>query len=94
MSSVEKRTILLDALVNVEKSGSGKKLHDHGGGDDGRDTQLHQRSTIGREDDSHPIERISPAGSMHTVDRDLTADKVDEQNDTSPDHLFSKKRLK
>ena len=39
-----------------------EKLHDKSRRHDERDSELHERSSVGREDDSEPVERIGGVG--------------------------------
>jgi hypothetical protein len=41
----EELPVLLDALINVEKLNTSKKLHHHGRSHDGGNTELHQGTT-------------------------------------------------
>ena len=58
LSSIEESSVLW-GVSNLQNLGSGQELHDEGGGDDGRDTQLHEGAAIGGHDHSQPVEWIS-----------------------------------
>jgi len=68
-------------------------LHDHGGSDDGGDTELHESTSVGSEDGSHPVEGIRLFTLDDTVEGNLAAEQVDKHNDTSPDLLGLKRDL-
>jgi len=58
LSALEQLAIFLVGLINGDDVGTGKQLHDETSGDDRGDTELHQGTTVGGQDDTHPIERI------------------------------------
>ena len=53
-----KKCSVLGRVADFDDFGAGEELHDHAGSDDGRNSQLHQSSSIRSQDDSHPIKRI------------------------------------
>ena len=59
-------------------------LHDEARRDDGGDAQLHQRATVGRQDDAHPVERVGRLAGGHAVQWDLAAHQEDEQRHDGP----------
>lgn len=73
LSTIKEFFLFSDVLINLDKFSSGEQLHNHGGGDDGGDTQLHKRTSVGGQDDSDPIERIWSGLLDNTVEWDLTA---------------------
>ena len=67
-----------------------KHLHNHTGCNDRRDTQLHDGSTVGGQNDTHPVERIRGLGRLNTIDGDLATDKENKQSNGSPKKLLAK----
>lgn len=51
-------------------------------------TELHERSSVGGEDDSHPVEGVCRLVGSNAVQRNLTADEEDGQRDESPQNLL------
>lgn len=58
LSPTEESAVLLQGVVDLDEASTGEELNDHPGGDDGGDTQLHERPSIRRQDDSHPVQRV------------------------------------
>lgn len=58
LSTTKERTVFLQAKVDVDQIGTGQKLHDHSRGDDWRDSEFHEGTSVGGEDDPHPVERV------------------------------------
>lgn len=50
--------ILLETKVDFDEVSTGEELHNHSRGDNGTDTQFHQRSAVRGQNDTHPVERI------------------------------------
>jgi hypothetical protein len=86
--------IFLDVVVNLNDTGTSEELHDETGSNNRTDSELHKRSAVGSEDDSHPVERIGGLGRLNTIDRDLAAHQEDEQSDGSPEKLLTEWDLK
>ena len=57
LGSVEEGAVL-GSVSNLNEFCSSQELHDQARGDDGGDTQLHESSSVGGEDDSDPVEWI------------------------------------
>jgi len=74
-------------LIDFDKFGSIEKLHNHRCSDNGGNTELHESSSVGGENGSHPIEWIGLFALDDTVEWDLTAKQINEDDDTSPDLL-------
>lgn len=55
LSSLVKLTVGLEVKVDIDHVGTSKELENHAGGDDGGDTQLHQCSTVTRDNHSQPV---------------------------------------
>jgi hypothetical protein len=68
----------------VDNLGSSQQLHHQPRGDDGTNTQLHQRSSVGGQNDSQPVKRIGRVGRVDSVQRHLSAHQKDEQSHRSP----------
>ena len=88
LGGLEQGPILLRAHVNVDEFGAGGQLHDHRGSDDWRDTKLHERALVGGQNDTKPVQRVSTLLTDRAVERDLTADEVEEEHDGGPKHLL------
>lgn len=58
LSRSEELALLLVRLVNLKDTRAGQELHDNTGGDNGGNTELHQSTTVGSEDDTNPVEGI------------------------------------
>mmetsp|Transcript_1989 Transcript_1989/g.4491 ORF Transcript_1989/g.4491 Transcript_1989/m.4491 type:complete len:302 (+) Transcript_1989:837-1742(+) len=58
LSTREESTIFLNVVVDLNNTGTGKKLHDQTRSNNGTDTKFHQSSTVRSKDNSHPVERI------------------------------------
>ena len=56
---MEEVAVVLRAHVNVDDLGAGEQLHDHAGGDDGRDTQLRKSALVGGKNNTEPVEWVS-----------------------------------
>ena len=59
LRSTEQRTILLQRKVDFDEICTGEQLHNHSRGHDWCYTKFHECTTVGRKDDTHPIERVS-----------------------------------
>ena len=59
LSAAEERAVFLQTKVNLDEVRTGEELHDHAAGDDRRDAELHEGAAVGREDDAHPVERVT-----------------------------------
>ena len=77
LCAAEESTVLLERKVDLNKVCTSEKLDDHARSDDGSDTELHECSTVGGENDTHPVERVSGVGGHDAVERDLRADEED-----------------
>ena len=93
LGSVEERTILLEAVVNLNEVGASEELHEHARGDNGGDTELHEGSTVGGKDSTHPVERVRRVGGHDSVQGDLRANQEDEEGDSSPENLLPERDL-
>jgi len=77
LGSTEKSTVFLQAKVDLYQICAGKELHDHSTRNDWADAEFHERTAIGREDDTHPVEWIGRVGGHDTIERDLRTDQED-----------------
>ena len=84
LGTAKEGAVLLETEVDLDEVGAGEELHDHSRGDDGRDTELHEGSSVGGEDDTHPVERIGAVARDDTVERDLGRDQEDSEDDGGP----------
>merc|ERR1719466_3799 len=57
LGSIEQSSVLR-SVPHLYQLGTSQQLHDQTGGHDGGDTQLHEGSSVGSEDDTDPVERI------------------------------------
>mmetsp|Transcript_30829 Transcript_30829/g.66633 ORF Transcript_30829/g.66633 Transcript_30829/m.66633 type:complete len:351 (+) Transcript_30829:714-1766(+) len=89
LGSGEQRSVLLHVVVYFDDTTSRQQLHDQPGSDDGGDTKFHEGTTVGGEDDTHPVEGIGRLGGLDTIDGDLTADKENEECNSRPEDLFT-----
>lgn len=67
-------------ITHVVGSMGGLYLKDHAGGDDGSDTQLHQRSSITGQHHTEPVQRIRGVRRHDTVQRHLAHHQEDQQS--------------
>jgi hypothetical protein len=88
LGSIEELTILLDTLVNFQDSGTRQNLHDHSGGDNGGDTELHEGSPVRGEDDTEPVKRISILRRENSKERNLTEHQENKQGHSGPHDLL------
>jgi len=90
---VQKRSVLLHALVHLDDLRPRQELDYQARGDDWRDTELHTRAAVTRHDDSSPIERIRSARRVDPVQRQLRAHQEDEERHARVERLFTKRNL-
>ena len=74
----------LEVEVDVDEVGTSKELEDHAGGDDGGNTQLHQRTSVTGHHHTQPVERVGGIRGDNAVQRHLAHDQEDEERQTSP----------
>jgi hypothetical protein len=58
-----------------------EELEDPAGGDHRGEAQLHESTSVGCQDDPHPVEGVAALRPEHPVDGYLAADEVDEEGD-------------
>ena len=93
LRAVEQGTVFLDALVDLNDARPRQQLHDEARRDDGRDAQLHQRAAVGRQDHTHPVERVGRLAGRDTVQRDLATHQENEQRHDGPQRLLTERNL-
>mmetsp|Transcript_10085 Transcript_10085/g.13115 ORF Transcript_10085/g.13115 Transcript_10085/m.13115 type:complete len:204 (+) Transcript_10085:1140-1751(+) len=93
LRTVKQGTILLEIVIHLDNATTGKKLHDETRRDNGTDTKLHKRTTVGRKNNTHPIKRIGRFGRLNSIQRDLTAYEKDKKRNGSPEKLFTEWNL-
>lgn len=71
---------ILRRVTHFDDFSAGKQLHDQARRNDGRNAQLHQRTTIGGENDAHPVERIGRVGRHDAEQRNLVESMGDIEN--------------
>lgn len=76
--------VRFEVEVDVDEVGAREELENHARGDDGRDTQLHQRSPVTRHHHAQPVERVRRVGGHDAVQRHLAHDQEDEQREARP----------
>lgn len=79
-----KQSSVLGRISDLNDLGTRQELHDETGGDDGRDTQLHEGSPVGGQDDTDPVEGIRGVGGHDAEEGDLAAHQEDEEGDGRP----------
>jgi hypothetical protein len=89
----EQGAIFLDVVVDFNDTRSSQKLHDKTGGNNGTDTKFHQCTTVGSENDTHPVEGIGRLGTLNTIDGDLAANQENEESNGSPEELLTERNL-
>jgi hypothetical protein len=65
-------------------------LHNEAGSDDRGDTQFHEGTTIGGQNGTNPVKRISRRVAANTIEGNLTTDQEEEQSNDSPHQLLLK----
>mmetsp|Transcript_1225 Transcript_1225/g.1865 ORF Transcript_1225/g.1865 Transcript_1225/m.1865 type:complete len:403 (+) Transcript_1225:421-1629(+) len=89
LGTVEKSPILLHIVVNLDDTRSCKELHDETGGDNGGDTEFHECSTVGGENNAHPVKGIGRLGGLDSIDWDLATNQENEEGDGGPEELLT-----
>ena len=84
LGTTKEGAVLLEAKVDLDQVGTGEELHDHSRGDDGRDAEFHEGTTIGGKDDTHPIKRIGAVTGDDTVKGNLGRDEENGEDNGSP----------
>ena len=77
LGTTEERPILLQVKVDLDKVGTGEELHDHSRRDNGRDTKFHESTSVGSENDPHPVERVGRVGRHDSIERNLRRNQED-----------------
>ena len=71
--------------IGPEESNSLNELNHPTCGNNGADTEFHERASTRSKDYSGPVERITGIGSLDSIEWDLGADEVDEEGDCGVD---------
>jgi hypothetical protein len=80
-------------LVDLDDLQSGQDLQDHSGSDDGTDSQFHEAASVAGQDGAHPVEWVRSRVLYDPVQRDLTADQIDQKRNERPNQLVFKCHL-
>eukprot|EP00968_Pinguiococcus_pyrenoidosus_P003040 scaffold180_cov311-Pinguiococcus_pyrenoidosus.AAC.22 len=89
LCGVEQIPVFLHPVVNFNDPGAGHELHDERRRHDRRDTELHESAAVGRQQHTHPEERVRRVGRVHAVQGDLAAHQEDEQSHHRPERLLA-----
>ena len=84
LGSGKQGPIFFDVVIDFNDTRTSQKLHDKTGSHNGTDTKFHQSTTVGSENDTHPVERIGRLGALDTIQRDLATYQKDEERDGCP----------
>ena len=84
LGSLVELAVGLEVEVDVNEVGASEELEDHAGGDDGGDTQLHQRSPVTGHHHTQPVERVRGVRGDNAVQGHLAHDQEDQQRQTGP----------
>lgn len=80
-------SVLFALHVDVNNLGSDEELEDHTGGNNWGHTKFHDGTLVGGKDNSEPVEWICTLLLDNTIQRDLTADQVNEEGPCGPTHF-------
>lgn len=83
LGSIEESPVF-GSITDLDDLSSGQELHDEARGDDGRNSELHQSTTIRGQDDTNPVEGIRRVGAHDAKKGDLAANKENEERDRRP----------
>jgi hypothetical protein len=83
LGAVEEGSVL-GCVTDLNDLHASQELHDETRSDDGRDTEFHECTTIGGENDTNPVEGIGRVRGHDTEEGNLTADKENEEGDCGP----------
>jgi hypothetical protein len=81
-------SLVFVVLVDADDLGAREELHDHAGGDEWPNAQLHEGASVGGHDHSEPVEWVSVVGAEGTEDGYLRANDIEEDDDGSPYELI------
>lgn len=74
LGNLEQLSVLLVFEPDLQQLGALQELEDHRRRDDGRDTQLQQRTTVGGQHGTQPVQRVRGFTGHDPVQRDLAQD--------------------
>lgn len=86
LRGAKQRAVLLQAKVHLQQVRAREQLDDHAGRDDGRNTKLHERTAVRREDHTHPEQRIGAVTRHDTIQRNLRRHQEYGQHNGGPHH--------
>ena len=75
--------------VELNDSCTDEKLEDPTCWDYRRKSKFHEGSSIGSEDDTHPVEGVTALWAKDAIDGYLAADEIDEEGDGGVEDLFA-----
>mmetsp|Transcript_66406 Transcript_66406/g.185620 ORF Transcript_66406/g.185620 Transcript_66406/m.185620 type:complete len:379 (+) Transcript_66406:578-1714(+) len=84
LGTSKQSTIFLDIVINLDDARTSEKLHDKTRSNDRTDSKLHESTTVGGQNNTHPVERIGGLGTLDTINGDLTANQENEKSDGGP----------
>lgn len=84
LSTTVQRAVLTQAKVYLDEVGARKQLNNHTRRHDGRNTEFHERTTVRRQNDTHPEERIRAITRHDAVQWNLRRYQVNGQDNGSP----------
>ena len=70
LGAVEESPVL-GGVSHLDQLSARQQLHDQAGGDDGRDAQLHEGSSVGSQDNSDPVEGVRRVWTHDAEEGDL-----------------------
>ena len=77
LGSSKESAIFLDVVVYFNDTRAGKQLHDKTRRNNRTNAQFHESTSVGGENDTHPVERIRRLGRLDAVNGNLATDKED-----------------
>lgn len=87
LSPIKQELLLPIGLINLNDLQACQDLQDHSSSDYRTDPEFHETASVAGQDCSHPVEGVWTRVLYYPVQRDLTADKVDQQWNERPDQL-------
>lgn len=93
LGSHHEGTVILETVINVDDLRTSKQLHNKSRSHDGADTEFHKSSSVGCEDNSHPVEGISGAAALNSIERNLATEQEDKEGNDGPHGFLTKGNL-
>ena len=94
LSTGEQGAIFLHVVVDLDDTRTCQQLHDKTRRHDGTNSELHQGTSVGSQNDTHPIEWIGGLGTLHSIDWNLTAHQENEEGDGCPEKFLTERDLR